>query len=106
MKIIFFKKKTVEQKKVELEYDIKDDPVKEVKDLHVEEELIEESVKEEAQSAVQKATGNEKTREAQAANDRADHAELMMSANNQPVIPKDDPILPKFIVVGVMKCGT
>lgn len=72
----------------------------------MEEELIEESVKEEAQSAAQNAAGNEKTREPQAANDRADHAELMMSANNQPVIPKDDPRLPKFIVVGVMKCGT
>jgi len=98
------KKKTVEQKKVELEYDIKDDPVKEVKDLHVEEELVEESLKEEAQNAAQKP--GQKTREPQAANDRADHAELMMSANNQPVIPKDDPRLPKFIVVGVMKCGT
>ena len=70
----------------------------------MEEELVEESIKEEAQNAGQKP--GQKTREPQAANDRADHAELMMSANNQPVIPKDDPRLPKFIVVGVMKCGT
>ena len=75
-----------------------------MKDLHTEEELIEESVKEE--SAAQKVSGDEKTREPQAANDRANHAELMMSVNNQPAIPKDDPRLPKFIVVGVMKCGT
>ena len=70
----------------------------------MEEELVEESIKEEAQNAAQKP--GQKTREPQAANDRADHAELMMSATNQPVIPKDDPRLPKFIVVGVMKCGT
>lgn len=75
-----------------------------MKDLHTEEELIEESVKEE--SAAQKVSGDEKTIEPQAANDRANHAELMMSVNNQPAIPKDDPRLPKFIVVGVMKCGT
>ncbi|CAG5109557.1 Oidioi.mRNA.OKI2018_I69.chr2.g4077.t1.cds [Oikopleura dioica] len=98
------KEKSVEQKKVELKEDIKDDAPREVKELVPEEEEIEENVKQDAAELA--AVAESMNKEPQAAGDRANHADLMISAKNQPDIPKDDPRLPKFIVVGVMKCGT
>ena len=84
--------------------DIKDDAPREVKELVPEEEEIEENVKQDAAELA--AVAESMNKEPQAAGDRANHADLMISAKNQPDIPKDDPRLPKFIVVGVMKCGT
>lgn len=80
--------KTDEEKLADLHDDIKDDEIHHISDMPIHDDAPEEEVAESEHA------------------DMADMANEAVVPPGQPIVPPNDPRLPKFLVIGVMKCGT